>query len=51
MGYRNWTIETNSNEFTVDVHVRLNDINFPHYDDCNDVDETIIGHNDDTRNI
>lgn len=51
MGYCNRAIETNSNEFTVDVHVRLNDINLPHYDDCNDVNETIVGNNNNTRNI
>ncbi len=51
MGYRNWPVETNSNESTLDVHVRFDDINFPHHDDRNDADETIVGNNNDARNI
>lgn len=51
MGRRYRPIKTNSNEFAVDVHVRIDDIHFPHYDDRNDVDETAVGHNNHARHF
>lgn len=51
MGHCDRSIETNSNEFTANVHVRFNDINFSNHDDWHDVDEATISNNNNTRNI